>query len=157
MNPKFTEVEGLAWGKLLNVHSIMARRLEEMLQTRYQISHGEFEVLLRLSWASDNRRRIWELAETSVLTHSGMSRLIERLVKAGLVRRETATEDKRGAYAVITAAGLERIAAAEASNIELVKQHFLSLYNEEELKQMGSFWKRFLNYEEQLAKDETGS
>ncbi len=155
MNPKFTEVEGLAWGKLLNVHAMMTRRLEEMLQHRYQMSHGEFEVLLRLWWASDNRKRIWELAEVSVLTHSGMSRLIERLVKAGLVRRETATEDKRGACAVITPAGLERITAAEASNIELVKQHFLSLYSEEELKQMGSFWKRFLNYEERLAKNET--
>jgi len=154
MKPKFTNAEGAAWGKLLNVHSVITRRLEEMLQTQYQISHGEFEVLLRLSWATGNRMRIWELAEASVLTHSGMSRLVERLVRAGLVRRESAAEDKRGAYAVLLPAGQERLNSAEASNIELVKQFFLSRYSEEELEQMASFWKRFLEYEGALAKDE---
>ncbi len=153
MNPKFTKTEGAAWGKLLDVHSVMMRWLEDMLQTQYQISHGEFEVLLRLSWADGNRRRIRELAETSVLTHSGMSRLVERLVKAGLVRREAAPEDGRGAYAVLTPVGQERLTAAEASNIKLVKERFLSRYNEEELAQMASFWKRFLEDEEQLVND----
>ncbi len=152
MNPKFTQNEGVAWGKLLNVYAVMMRRLEEMLQTQYQISHGEFEVLLRLSWANGNRMRIQELAEASVLTHSGMSRLVARLVKASLVSRESASEDGRGAYAVLTPAGGERLAAAEASDIALVKQFFLSLYHEEELEQMASFWQRFLENEEQLAK-----
>ena len=150
MTREFTSTEGAAWGKLLDVHAVMLRRLEEMLQTQYHISHGEFEVLLRLSWAESNRMRIWELAHVSVLTHSGMSRLVERLVKAGLVRRESAPEDGRGAYAVITLAGQERLDKAEASNITLVKTFFLSLYTEEELEQMGSFWYRFLEHDTQL-------
>ena len=149
-NLKFSESEGLAWGKLLNVYAVMTRRLEEMLQNQYQLLHEEFEVLLRLQWAEDHRKRIRELAEASVLTHSGMSRLVERLVKAGLVQRESASEDGRGAYAVLTPAGQERIAAAEASNIALVRQFFLNLYSEAELVQMGSFWKRFLAHEEDL-------
>ncbi len=147
MSTKFTAIEGFAWGKLLNVHASMMRQLEEMLQTQYHISHGEFEVLLRLSWASEGRMRIRELAETSVLTPSGMSRLVDRLVRSGLTRRENAPEDGRGAYAVLTQSGQERLIEAEASNIALVKQRFLSLYNEEELKQLGAFWRRFLEQE----------
>ncbi len=147
MSIQFTETEGIAWGKLLSVHAAMLRQLEAMLQTEYHISHGEFEVLLRLSWATDHRMRIRDLAEASVLTRSGMSRLVDRLEAAGLVRRETAAEDGRGAYAILTPSGQERGAAAEASNIALVKALFLSLYTESELEQMGGFWLRFLNSE----------
>lgn len=137
--------DGVAWGKLLSVHAAMMRQLEEMLQTSYHISHGEFEVLLRLSWATDQRMRIRDLADASVLTRSGMSRLVDRLEQAGLVRRETALEDARGAYATLTSAGQERLNAAEASNIALVRASFLSLYTKPELEQMITFWERFLN------------
>ncbi len=144
---KFTTTEGAAWGNLLSVHSVMLRKLEEMLQTQFRISHGEFEVLLRLSWADSNRMRILELSEASVLTRSGMSRLVERLVNAGLVRREVALEDKRGAYAVLTTSGQECSDAAEASTIALVKQCFTSLYSETELAEMATFWQRFLEHQ----------
>lgn len=137
--------DGVAWGQMLSVHAGMMRKLEAMLQAQYQISHGEFEVLLRLSWAEDQRMRIRDLADASVLTRSGMSRLIDRLEKAGLVRRETAPEDARGAYAILTPGGKERLAAAEASNIALVRESFLSLYTASELAQMTEFWARFLN------------
>ncbi len=116
--------DGVAWGKLLTVHAVMMRQLEEMLQTKYRISHGEFEVLLRLSWAEGHRMRIRELADASVLTRSGMSCLADRLEEAGLVRRETALEDARGAYAILTPVGQERLDAAEASDIALVRELF---------------------------------
>ena len=144
MQTTFTRSGGAAWGKLLSVHAAMMRQLEAMLQQKYQISHGEFEVLLRLSWAADHRMRIRELADDSVLTRSGMSRMVDRLEEAGMVRREVAPEDARGAYAVLTPFGQERLTAAEASNIALVNERFLSLYSEAELEQMGAFWVRFL-------------
>ncbi len=147
MTLKFTDIEGLAWGKLLSVQAAMLRRLEEMLQTEFHVSHGEFEVLLRLVWADDHRRRIRDLADASVLTRSGMSRLVDRLEQAGLVRRETAAEDARGAYAILTTKGQELQAVAEIRIVELVRERFLSLYNEAELQQMGAFWTRFLNHE----------
>jgi DNA-binding MarR family transcriptional regulator len=147
MDNDFTKIEGLAWGKLLSVHASMLNQLEEMLQTQHHISHGEFEVLLRLFWTPDKRQRIRDLAEASVLTRSGMSRLVERLVQAGLVRREGATEDGRGAYAVLTTVGQERFEAALASNIALVRQRFLNLYSQQELEQMGAFWERFLEHD----------
>jgi DNA-binding MarR family transcriptional regulator len=76
-----------------------------------------------------------------------MSRLVDRLEQAGLLRRESAPEDARGAYAILTQKGQEHQTAAEARNVELVREHFLSLYSEAELEQMGAFWMRFLNHE----------
>ncbi len=145
MPAQFSETEGAAWGQLLSVYAAMMRMLDTMLQEKHRISHGEFEVLLRLSWAADARMRLRDLADASVLTRSGISRLIDRLAQAGLVARETATEDARGAYAVLTAAGKQRLQAAEHDNITLVREHFLSLYNEEELAQMGRFWQCFMD------------
>ncbi len=136
--------DGEAWGKLLSVHAAMLRKIEQMLESQYQISHEEFEVLLRLSWAGNHRMRIRDLADASVLTRSGMSRLVDRLEQAGLVRRETAEEDARGAYAILTPEGHKRLDAAEDSNIALVRQSFLSLYSAAELEQMTEFWTRFL-------------
>lgn len=137
--------DGAPWARLLSVHTVMMRRLEAMLQADYHISHGEFEVLLRLSWADQQRMRLRELADTSVITRSGMSRLIDRLEQAGLVQREAAAEDGRGANVRLTASGQERLAAAEAANIALVRTTFLSLYSAAELDQMLVFWDRFLN------------
>lgn len=145
MPTKFTETEGAAWGQLLSVHAAMMRQLDMMLQTRHRISHEEFEVLLRLSWVADGRLRLRDLADASVLTRSGMSRLVERLNQVGLVARETALEDSRGVYAVLTPEGRKRLEEAEHDNITLVRECFLSLYTEEEQEQMATFWKRFIS------------
>ncbi len=155
MPTDFTDNERGAWGKLLSVHAAMMRQLEEMLQNQYRISHEEFEVLLRLSWVPNHQRRIRDLADASVLTRSGMSRLVDRLVQAGLARREAAPEDARGAYAVLTEAGAERLERARESNILLVQQCFLRLYTEPELAQMAAFWARFLDQEQTTASGET--
>ena len=145
MQTKFTETEGAAWGQLLSMHAAMMHKLDTMLQTKHRISHEEFEVLLRLSWVKGGRMRLRDLADASVLTRSGMSRLVERLTQVGLVSRETALEDSRGVYAVLTPEGWKRLEEAEHDNITLVRECFLCLYTEEEQQQMADFWKRFMS------------
>jgi DNA-binding MarR family transcriptional regulator len=147
MPGRFTAAERDAWTGLLRTHAIMVRRMEEMFQARHQLMYGEFEVLLRLAWAPDHRLRISDLAAASLLTSSGMSRLVDRLRRAGLVSRESAPEDARGAYAALTPAGRERLSAAAVSDNTFVRETFLSLYSEAELEQMGQFWARFLKRE----------
>jgi DNA-binding MarR family transcriptional regulator len=139
--------DGAAWGQLLRVHAVMMRRLEAMLQTQYAISHGEFEVLLRLSWADNHQLRLHELADQSVLTRSGMSRRVARLEQVGLVQRTLATEDGRGTDVALTPRGQQVLAGAEASTIHLVRTLFLSRYSDAELAQMVEFWQRFLDQE----------
>lgn len=141
-NDKFTPLEQEAWGGLLGMHGRMMRLIDADLQTHSRISHVEFEVLLRLSWETDHRLRIQDLAARSVLTRSGISRLVERLEQAGLVAREKATEDRRGAYAVLTEAGKTHFEAALRQHVAFVRQHFLALFSEAELEQMAVFWQR---------------
>lgn len=141
-NDNFTTLEQGAWGGLLGMHGRMMRLIDADLQAHSHISHVEFEVLLRLSWEADHRLRIHDLAARSVLTRSGISRLVERLEQAGLVVREKATEDRRGAYAVLTEVGMTHFEAALRRHVAFVRRQFLDLFSEAELEQMAVFWQR---------------
>lgn len=142
MEQDFTELEQAAWGGLLGMYGRMFRQIDADLLARFRITHVEFEVLLRLSWAEGRRLRIQDLAARSVLTRSGISRVVERLERAGLVTREGAPEDRRGAYAVLTEAGLSHFQAALTAHVAFVRQHFLSRFSAAELAQMADFWQR---------------
>ena len=137
-----SQIEQDAWGGFLGTYAAINCLIEEYLQSHSHITHVEFEVLLRLSWNENHRMRIQDLAAQSILTRSGISRVVERLEKAGLVSREEAPEDRRGAYAVLTESGAERFRVASQKHIELVREKFLALFSETELKQMAKFWRR---------------
>ncbi|MBZ0278821.1 MAG: MarR family transcriptional regulator [Anaerolineae bacterium] len=142
MDDSFNELEKAAWGGLMGMHGRLMRLIEADLQEHARITHVEFEVLMRLSWEENRRLRLQDLAAQSILTRSGISRVVERLEDAGLVIRERADEDRRGAYAVLTDAGLERFQMAERSHVACVRRYFLNYFNEEELRQMATFWLR---------------
>ena len=142
MTQGFSQIEREAWGGFLNAYSRINRIVEEDLFSHSRITHVEFEVLLRLSWHPKRRLRIQDLAQQSILTRSGVSRVIERLEKAGLVTREGASEDRRGAYAILTQAGEERLSNAMRAHIVFVRHNFLDLFTADELKLMAAFWKR---------------
>ena len=139
---RFTELEGAAWGGLLGVHGRLMRLLERDLMDRCGISHPEFEILLRLSWAQGHRSRIQDLAAASILTRSGTSRAVERLEQLGLIRRETAPEDRRGNYAILQPAGAQRLDQALDGHVSLVRAAFLEQFGLEELDVMADFWRR---------------
>ncbi len=138
----FAPLEGDAWGGLLGVHGRLMRLIERDLAERCRISHVEFEVLLRLSWAEGRRLRIQDLAAESVLTRSGVSRVVERLERVGLVTRESAPEDRRGAYAILTDPGLAMLWTALDGHVALVREHFLGRFAPDELEQMAAWWRR---------------
>ncbi|MDZ4718347.1 MAG: MarR family winged helix-turn-helix transcriptional regulator [Roseiflexaceae bacterium] len=142
MDDDFTPLEQRAWGGLLGMHGRMLRWIDTDLHDHSRITHVEFEALLRLSWAEGHRLRIQDLAAQSVITRSGMSRVVERLERAGLLTREDANEDRRGAYAVLTEAGLTRLRSALHAHVVFVRRHFLEVFSDQELEQMGMFWRR---------------
>jgi DNA-binding MarR family transcriptional regulator len=142
MQDDFTPLEQAAWGGLLGMYGRLFRLIDADLQAHSQITHIEFEVLLRLTWEKGHRLRIQDLATRSVLTRSGVSRVVERLEKIGLVKRERADEDRRGAYAVLTEAGAARLETALPAHVAFVRRHFLTYFTEQELEQMGALWKR---------------
>lgn len=138
----FTSSEAAAWGGFLSTHGRLSKRIEENLRRVSGLSHAEYEVLLRLFREDDGRLRIQTLAAQSVLTHSGTSRLIGRLEKAGLVARAGAQEDGRGAYAVLTENGRDRFLDAARQHTAFVHELFLDHFTQDELETMGSFWAR---------------
>ena len=142
MSPGFSKLQQNAWRGFLSTYTRLNRQIEEDLQEHGRISHVEFEILLRLFWEQNHRLRIQDLAAQSILTQSGTSRAIERLEKAALVIREAASEDRRGAYAVMTEAGIERFRVVMEKHIMFVKAHFLSYFADPELEQMAAFWMR---------------
>ena len=143
MNNGFSKRERAAWGGFLSTYSDIDRLIEADLQDHSQLSHVEFEVLLRLSMEEHQRLRIQDLAAQSILSRSGMSRVVARLEHSELVAREEASEDRRGAYAVLTEAGAERFNRAAEAHIAFVRQHFLSRFSIVELDQMASLWERY--------------
>jgi DNA-binding MarR family transcriptional regulator len=136
--------EGGAWGGFLRAHAAVVRKLDAELKEAHGLPLSSYEVLLHLSWAPRHRMRMGELAESVLLTLGGVTRLISRLEGEGLVRREPCPEDRRGAYAILTEAGLDRLGEAHPTHLAGVHKLFLEHFAEAELKKMAEYWRRVL-------------
>lgn len=138
----FSPLERAAWGGFIQAWAQINRVVEDDLQASAGITHVEFEILLRLSWAEQQRLRLQDLAAQSLLTRSGTSRALSRLEKKGLVVRQVAVEDRRGAYAVLTPAGAQCFQKVVEPHIACVRANFIALFSPEELQQLATFWQR---------------
>jgi DNA-binding MarR family transcriptional regulator len=121
------------WRTFLQAHATVVRRLEAELEAEGQLSLADLDVLLQLASAPGGRLRMSELADTVLLSRSGMTRRIDRLEVAGFVRRHECAADRRGAYAGITDAGMDRLNAARPTHLRGVEEHFVSRLTEDEL------------------------
>ncbi len=114
-----------AWRGLLRTHARVLAGLDAELEQAHGLAVPEYEVLLVLTERGDQHLRMSELADAALLTRSGMTRLVDRLEKQGLVRRERCPADGRGTYAVITPEGAARFAEARPTHIAGVRRMFL--------------------------------
>src|SRR5207253_6178 len=101
-----------AWRAFLDAQATLLRRLEAELVAGEGMTLAEFDVLAQLWVARDGRLRMTELAERVRLSRSGITRLVDRLVRAGLVKRGNCATDRRGTWAVLTPAGNARLRRA---------------------------------------------
>src|SRR2546428_6582476 len=102
-DPKTPELR--AWTAFLNAQASLLRRLEAELIESEDMTLAEFDVLIQLAMAPDRRLRMTELSDRVRLSHSGVTRLVDRLTQAGLVKRARCDADRRGDIAASTAAG----------------------------------------------------
>ena len=116
-----------AWRAFLVAQALLARRLDDELHSRHGLSLAEYDALAQLAEAPERRLRMNELADRVLLSRSGVTRLVDRLVAAGLVRRDQCLTDARGAWAVLTEAGLERLRRASRTHLRGVIRHFLDV------------------------------
>ena len=98
-----------AWRGLLRVHAALIREMDAEMRARHGISLSAYEVLMLLGDAPRRRMRVSELSAATLLSVSGVSRLVDRLVRDGLVLKEACEEDGRGAEAVLTPMGRGRL------------------------------------------------
>ena len=112
------------WRAFLRAHARVARRLDEDLRNRHALSLQEYETLLHLAEAPDRRLRMGRLADSLLLSKSGVTRLVDRLVDDGLVERTSCSSDARGAEASLTGTGLARLRAAAPTHLAGIRDHF---------------------------------
>lgn len=122
----------LAWQALLRAHATLLRRLETDLEQKTGLALADFDVLAQLA-AAGGELRMTELADRALISRSGMTRRVARLVGAGLVRRANADGDARGVVVVLTEAGLDRLTETAPVHVRAVSELFVSQLDDKEL------------------------
>jgi DNA-binding MarR family transcriptional regulator len=126
-----------AWSAFLRAHARIVRRLEAELQADQDLALTDYDVLVQLAQADERRLRMSELADRLMLSRSGATRLVDRLVAARLVERVTCDDDRRGQWASLTDAGHERLRRASPTHLRGVGEHFLGRLSVDELEGLG--------------------
>ena len=137
-----TELELGAWRGMLAAHAALTRRLDADLRARHGIALSTYEALMLLGTSPTGRLRVSELSRGALLSISGMSRMIDRLERDGVVRREACEEDGRGAEVALTDAGRELLTDARASHLRAVREGFLEHFDDDDLAALAGFWAR---------------
>ncbi len=122
-----------AWHGLIRAHSRVVRRLEAELEAEHGLSLPAYEVLAHLSQAPDQRLRMTELATHAVLTPSGLTRLVDKLARDGLVQRQRCGADARVVWAVLTPTGMAQLVAAYPTHVRGVREHYLDWLSVEQM------------------------
>jgi DNA-binding MarR family transcriptional regulator len=131
-----------AWRGLLRTQACLAKRLDAELERAHGLPMSSYEVLHHLARASRGRMRMRDLADRAHLSRSGLTRLVDRLERDGLLDRCSCNHDARGAYACLTPAGRERLEEARGTQVRVVREHFASRFSEGELHAMATMWER---------------
>ena len=124
MAPQLKPEELRAWRAFLDAQASILRRLEAELVSEERLTLAEYDVLFQLGVAADRRLRMTELSERVRLSRSGLTRLVDRLVKAGLATRGHCDSDRRGTFAILTPAEIDRVRQASPVHLRGVSKHF---------------------------------
>ena len=121
-----------AWGAMLRAHASLVRQLETDLERETGLSLADFDVLAQLA-RGGGELRMTELASRTLISRSGMTRRVARLVGEGLVRRGDTDADGRGVVVCLTDAGVERLTETAPVHARGVAAYFVSRLDEDEL------------------------
>jgi len=122
-----------AWRAFLDAQASILRHLEAELVAKERMTLAEYDVLYQLAVAGDRRLRMTELSERVRLSRSGLTRLVDRLVEAGLVTRGHCASDRRGTFAELTPEGIDRVRRARPVHLRGVRRHFVERLSADQL------------------------
>jgi MarR family 2-MHQ and catechol resistance regulon transcriptional repressor len=118
VDPRITAV-GLLFETYAGLSARFAAQFEE-----HGLSPVEFEVLTRLARSPGNHLRMTDLAAQTSLSTSGVTRVVDRMERDGLLRRRACPSDRRSSYAVVTTAGLSRLDETLPGHLQIIEQWF---------------------------------
>jgi DNA-binding MarR family transcriptional regulator len=125
-----------SWVSFLRAHSAITRQLNSDLLNGHGLTLNDYEVLLMLSKAEGRRMRRVDLAQTVVLTASGITRLLDGLERAGFVEKDACATDARVSYAKLTGTGLVKLREAAATHLRGVDELFVGRFSDAELESL---------------------
>jgi DNA-binding MarR family transcriptional regulator len=131
-----------SWIAYLRSHSAITRELSAQLQREHGLTLNDYEVLLLLSHAEGGRMRRVDLAESILLTASGITRLLEGLERAGFVGKDTCSADARVSYAKLTEEGARKLGEASITHLRGIDELFLGRYSGSELATLAELLSR---------------
>jgi DNA-binding MarR family transcriptional regulator len=132
-----------AWRGMLAVHAGVTQRLDAQMHAEHGLSVSAYEVLMFLSDAPAHRMRMSEIAQRVLLSRSGCTRLVDRLVDQGYVTRCADATDGRGLHAQLTNAGLDKVTAARRTHHEGIRHFFLDHLTLTDQIALGDIWTRW--------------
>lgn len=131
-----------AWRAYLQSHASIVRRLDAELDAEYGLTSRDYEVLLYLAQAEGRHLPMSALAERTMLTRSGITRLVDGLVDAGLIERVACPSDARVSYAQLTDVGHEKLRQAGCSHVASINRLFVAHFSPDELAQLAEMLSR---------------
>ena len=138
MTSALTTGELQAWRLFLRAHAQVTHRLEAELLAEHELPLPSYDVLVQLSEAPGRQLRMTGLAGQVLLSRSGLTRLIDRLEREGLVERQSCPSDARGTLAVLTDAGLQRLRDAWPTHLRGVAEHVTGKLTPDEVAQLAA-------------------
>jgi DNA-binding MarR family transcriptional regulator len=135
---RLRETEMKAWQALLHAHHLVIGSLDRELRQEHDLSLAAYDVLLRLARASGRALRMTELAERVMLSPSGLTRLVDRLVAKGFVQRLADPDDGRVAFASLTDQGRRQLRNAARTHLRGIREHFTGRLTEAQLRSVAS-------------------
>ncbi len=142
--PKLDSLRSSVWRLFLTTHSKLLEQNEAKLAQAELPPLEWYDVLFTLKEASEQRLRLSELAEKVLLSRSNLSHLVDRLEKAGLLRRESCPSDRRGTFAVLTKEGLAMQERMWAVYAESITETFASYLDDDEVKTLQQILNRLM-------------
>jgi DNA-binding MarR family transcriptional regulator len=133
-----------AWVALIHARDAVAQAVERRLQERTGVPLAWHEVMFRLSHAPDGSCRMHDLTRSTLLSKSGLTRLIDRMEREGLVRRTTFDEDRRGTLAVLTPKGRRSLDRAHPVFVDAIQEHFARHLTEADAQELRRILRKVL-------------
>lgn len=127
---------------LVRAYTHAMRELNAQLTADHGLTISDYEVLLRLSRAPDQRMRRVDLAGQVLLTASGITRLLDGLERQGYVERGACDSDRRVVYAVLTEDGSDKLRRASETHVVQIEDFFTARYDESELAELNGLLSR---------------